>query len=145
MAFHHRCRGFCLHGFSGFRNWKEKEISLYLKNRTFELVLTVEDPAEFPTSLDESKILYTASNVYSGDSNTQFTFKINATDDVGKNNDWIRLVLKVTEGDTVSYYTIKPIVPAHTGDWYACAEPITLNGVKYEMAICWSSFFFQIK
>ena len=112
--------------------------------RTFELVLTVEDPAEFPTSLDESKILYTASNVYSGDSNTQFTFKINATDDIGIQSGWIRLVLKVTEGDTVSYYTIKPIVPGHTGDWYACADVITLNGVKYEMAICWSSFFFQV-
>ena len=113
--------------------------------RTFELVLTLADPADRPTSLDESKIVYTASNVYSGDSNTQFSFKINATDDIGIQGGWIRLVLKVTEGDTVSYYTIKPIVPAHTGDWYACAEPITLNGVKYEMAICWSSFFFQIK
>ena len=113
--------------------------------RTFELVLTLEDPAECPNSLDASKILYTASNVYAGDSNTMFSFKINATDDLTRQNDWIRLVLKVTEGDTVKYYTIKPIVPAHEDNWFACQPSIVLNGVKYEMAINWSSFFFMVK
>ena len=107
-------------------------------------MLTLADPADRPDSLDESKIVYTASNVYSGDSNTQFSFKINATDDIGIQGGWIRLVLKVTEGDTVSYYTIKPAVAGHTGDWVACADAVVLNGVKYEMAICWSSFFFQV-
>lgn len=113
--------------------------------RTIELVLTLEDAAERPESLDASKIVYTASNTYSGDSNTEFSFKMNATDDIGvQGGSWIRLVLKITEGDTVSYYTIKPVVPGHTGDWVACDDPITLDGVKYEMAICWSSFFFQV-
>ena len=114
-------------------------------DRTIELVLTLADPADRPESLDASQIVYTASNTYVGDSKTAFAFKINATDDIGTQGGWIRLVLKVTEGDTVSYYTIKPIVPSHNGDWVACADPITLNGVKYEMAICWSSFFFQVK
>ena len=113
-------------------------------DRTIELVLTLEDPAERPNSLDESKIVYTASNVYSGESNTQFSFKINATDDLSKQDGWIRLVLKVTEGDTVKYYTIKPLVESHSGDWVPCANSIVLNGLKYEMAICWSAFFFQI-
>ena len=113
--------------------------------RTFELVLTLADPTDRPDSLDESKILYTASNIYDGNSNTEFSFKINATDNLSIQDDWIRLVLKVTEGDTVSYYTIKPSVPSHTGDWNACADTIVLNGVRYEMAICWSSFFFIVK
>lgn len=112
--------------------------------RTIELVLTLEDPADRPTSLDASKIVYTAANTYSGNSNNAFAFKINATDDIGLQSGWIRLVLKVTEGDVVSYYTIKPIVPAHTDDWHACVPAITLNGLKYELAICWSSFFFQV-
>ena len=112
--------------------------------RNIELVLTLEDPADRPTSLDASKIVYTAANTYSGNSNNAFAFKINATDDIGLQGGWIRLVLKVTEGDTVSYYTIKPAVASHNGDWVACADAIILNGLKYEMAICWSSFFFQV-
>ena len=108
-------------------------------------VLTLADPADRPNSLDESKIIYIASNTYIGDSNTEFSFKINATDDLSRQNDWIRLVLKVTEGETISYYTIKPIVPAHEDNWFACQPTIKLNGVQYEMAINWSSFFFMVK
>jgi hypothetical protein len=110
--------------------------------RTFELVLTLADPADRPESIDQ--IVYTAGNAYTGDNGNAFEFKINATDDIGVQGGWIRLVLKVTEGDTVSYYTIKPLVDSHNGDWHACADAITLNNVKYEMAICWSSFFFQV-
>ena len=110
--------------------------------RTIELILTTEDPADNPASLDASKIVYTASNLYTGDSNTAFSFNIDVRE-IGKQSGWMRFVLKVTEGDTVSYYTIKPSVPAHTGDWYAQGSPITIDGVKYELAICWSSLFIQ--
>ena len=51
--------------------------------------------------------------------------------------------IPVFAGDVVSYYTIKPYVPAHTGDWVACDDAIVLNGIKYELAICWSSVFIQ--
>ena len=110
--------------------------------RTIELLLTTEDPAELPASLDASKIVYTASNTYTGDSNTAFSFNINVKD-IGKQSGWMRFVLKVTEGNTVTYYTIKPQVASHSGDWYAIGSPITLDNVKYELAICWSSFFLQ--
>ena len=112
--------------------------------KTIELILTYEDPKEFPTSLDESKIVYTATNNYTSATSNDFSFEIDASN-ITPSDDWIRLVLKVTEGDTVSYYTIKPQVASHSGDWYACADVITHNGVKYEMAICWSSFFFLVK
>ena len=111
--------------------------------RTIELILTTEDPTEYPTSVDASKIVYTASNAYTGDSNTAFEFKVNLTE-IGKINGWIRFILKVTEGDTVSYYTIKPTVPSHNGDWVVCSPMIELGGAKYEHAICWSSVFIQI-
>ena len=110
--------------------------------RTIQLVLTTEDPAETPASLDASKIVYTANNGFSGDSNTAFSFNIDVKD-IGKQSGWMRFVLVVTEGETVSYYTIQPQVASHSGDWYAIGSPITVDGVKYEMAICWSSFFIQ--
>ena len=110
--------------------------------RTIELILTTEDPSDNPASLDESKIVYTASNLYIGDSNTAFSFNIDVRE-IGKQSGWIRFVIKVTEGSTVSYYTIKPSVPSHSGDWYAQGSPITIDGVKYELAICWSSLFIQ--
>lgn len=110
--------------------------------RTIELILTTEDPSDTPASLDASKIVYTASNLYSGDSNTAFSFNIDVRE-IGKQSGWMRFVLKVTEGSTVSYYTIKPIVPSHTGDWYALGNPITVDGIKFELAICWSSLFIQ--
>lgn len=111
--------------------------------KTFELIFTTADPTDRPTSVD--KVLYTASNVYEGDNVNAFSFKVNLTDDVGKNNDWIRFVLKVTEGDTVSYYTIKPLVASHNGTWVPFCDPITVEGMKHELAICWSSVFVQIK
>lgn len=113
--------------------------------RTIELIITTNDPAEITSAEALTKIIYTAENLYEGDSNTAFSFKINATDDIGANNDWMRFVLKVTEGDTVSYYTIKPSVAANTGDWHACSPVYNVGGLKYELAICWSSVFIQIK
>ena len=113
--------------------------------KTFELVFTVEDPADNPASLDASKILHTASNSYEGDNGNAFSFRVNLTTDVGQHNDWIRFVLKVTEGDTVSYYTIKPLVSSHNGDWVAFCDPIVVDGLKHELAICWSSVFVQVK
>ena len=110
--------------------------------RTIELILTTEDPSDTPASLDASKIVYTAANKYEGDSNQAFSFKIDVKE-IGKQSGWMRFVLKVTEGDKVSYYTIKPSVPAHTGDWNPIGSPITIDGIKYELAICWSSVFIQ--
>jgi hypothetical protein len=110
--------------------------------RTIELILTTEDPSDTPASLDASKIVYTAANKYEGDSNQAFSFKIDVKE-IGKQSGWMRFVLKVTEGDKVAYYTIKPSVPAHTGDWNAIGSPVTIDGIKYELAICWSSVFIQ--
>lgn len=113
--------------------------------RTIELMLTLED-FKGVSSPDLSKLVYTAQNVYSGTSNTEFLFKINATDDLGVYGDsWIRFILKVTEGDNVNYYLIKPLVNAHEDNWTACAPSIILDGKKYEMAINWSSFFILVK
>lgn len=111
--------------------------------KTFELIFTTADPEERPASVD--KVLFTAQNVYEGDNVNAFSFKVNLTDDIGYNNDWVRFVLKVTEGDTVSYYTIKPLVPSHNGDWIAFCDPIIVDGLKHELAICWSSVFVQVK
>ncbi len=110
--------------------------------RTIELILTTEDPSDTPASLDASMIVYTAANKYEGDSNQAFSFKIDVKE-IGKQSGWMRFVLKVTEGDKVAYYTIKPSVPAHTGDWNAIGESVTIDGIKYELAICWSSLFIQ--
>ena len=111
-------------------------------NRTIELILTTEDPSDTPASLDASKIVYTATNLYSGDSAAAFSFNIDVRE-IGKQSGWMRFVLKVTDGGVTSYYTIKPAVPAHTGDWNAIGSPITVDGIKYELAICWSSLFIQ--
>ena len=112
--------------------------------RTIELIITADDPGEI-TSLEAlTRIVYTAENLYEGDSNTAFNFKINATDNIGKNKDWMRFVLKITEGENVYYFTIKPSVPSHNGDWKACSPVFNVGGLKYELAICWSSVFIQI-
>ena len=112
------------------------------EDRTIELILTTEDPSDKPASLDESKIVYTASNLYSGDNTSAFSFNIDVRE-IGKQSGWMRFVLKVTEGDVTTYYTIKPQVASHNGDWYAIGSPITIDGIKYELAICWSSLFIQ--
>lgn len=111
--------------------------------RTIELIITLDDPAEVTNEASLQKIVCTSENKYVGDSNVDFTFKVNITEEIGKRDGWMRFVLKITEGDVVSYYTIKPYVPAHTGDWVACDDAIVLNGIKYELAICWSSVFIQ--
>ena len=112
------------------------------KERTIQLLLTTEDPSDNPASLDEAKIVYVAENLYTGDSNQEFSFKIDVKE-IGKQSGWMRFVLKVTEDGVTSYYTVKPDVPAHTGDWNAIGAPITIDGIKYELAICWSSLFIQ--
>ena len=111
--------------------------------RTIEFIFTLADPAYRPESVDN--IIYTAQNSYEGESNTAVNFKVNLTDNVGNHGgEWIRFVIKVTEGDTVSYYTIKPSVPAHTGDWYQHGDAFTLDGNKYEIAVQWSSIYLKI-
>ncbi|MBQ8414042.1 MAG: hypothetical protein IJX58_02195 [Clostridia bacterium] len=105
--------------------------------------MTTEDPAEMPESIDLSKVVLTVDNSFNGAEKNKFAFKADVTD-ITPTSSWLRFILKVTEGEQNVYYTIKPQVASHNGDWIACATPITLNGVKYEMAICWSSFFAQI-
>lgn len=109
-------------------------------DRSFELLLTYEDPKDYPT-LDATKIVATGSNL-SANGNA-FSFKVDLSD-IANGGGWIRFVLKVTEGDAVTYYTIKPWVESHNGDWNALTDAIVINGSKYELAICWSSVFVQV-
>lgn len=110
--------------------------------KTIELILTYADPSEYPTSID--RIAATVSNAYEGDNVNAFSFKANMTDNIEKNGGWVRFILKVTEGETVTYYTVKPSVPSHNGDWNPLADAIILGDGKYELAICWSSVFVQV-
>jgi hypothetical protein len=109
-------------------------------DRSFELLLTYEDPKDYPT-LDATKIVATGSNL-SANGNA-FSFKVDLSG-IANGGGWIRFVLKVTEGDAVTYYTIKPWVESHNGDWNALTDAIVINGSKYELAICWSSVFVQV-
>lgn len=114
-----------------------------IKATSIELIITLEDnSSELPESLDESKIVYIAQNLYNGDNASAFEFNIDVND-IGKQSGWMRFVLKVTQGDSVYYLNIKPHVESHSGDWIAIGPAITLNGVKWELAICWSSLFIQ--
>lgn len=114
--------------------------------QTLELIITTQSlSAETLTGLDMNQIIYTASNLYAGSSNRDFEFDINVTDDVGTNSQWMRFVLKVTEGDQVTYYYIKPYVVSNDGDWIACGDVIEVDEKKYELAICWSVFLLQVK
>lgn len=116
------------------------------KQQTIELIITTQTLSnEKLTRLDEKQIIYTAANTYVGSSNRDFLFDINVTDDVGTNSEWMRFVLKVTEGDQVTYHYIRPYVVSNDGDWIACGDVIEVDEWKYELAICWSVFLLQVK
>lgn len=114
--------------------------------QTMELIITTQAlSSETITGLDEKQIVYTAANTYTGSSNRDFAFDVNVTDDVGTNSLWLRFVLKVTQGDQVTYHYIKPYVVSNDGDWIACGDVIEADERKYELAICWSVFLLQVK